>query len=51
MPDWLSAVAQGLFWVLAMTLTMRWLARGRQRGAPSLAAAACSITRVRSSSG
>lgn len=34
MPDWLSAVAQGLFWVLAMTLTMRWLARGRQRGAP-----------------
>jgi hypothetical protein len=37
MPDWLRALAQGLFWVVAMTLTMRWLARGRRRAAPDAA--------------
>jgi hypothetical protein len=37
MPDWLRAVAQGLFWVVAMTLTMRWLARSRHRAAPAAA--------------
>lgn len=35
MPDWLRVLAQALFWVAAMTLTMRWLARGRQRAAPA----------------
>jgi len=30
MPDWLRYLAQSLFWVVAMTFTMRWLARSRQ---------------------
>ena len=37
MPDWLRALAQGLFWVVSMTVVMRWLARGRQRAAPAAA--------------
>lgn len=28
---WLTALGQGVFWIVAMTLTMRWLARSRQR--------------------
>lgn len=38
MPDWLSALCQALFWILAMTLSMRWLARARQRALPATAA-------------
>ncbi|KFI08357.1 hypothetical protein [Massilia sp. BSC265] len=37
MPDWLRMLAQGLFWVVSMTLIMRWLARGRHRAAPAAA--------------
>lgn len=33
MSDWLRMLAQGLFWVVSMTLIMRWLARGRHRAA------------------
>jgi hypothetical protein len=36
MPDWLRAVAQGLFWVVAMTVVMRWLGRSRQTAAPAI---------------
>lgn len=36
MPDWLRMLAQGLLWVVAMTLSMRWLARGRHRAASSV---------------
>ncbi|BDT59832.1 hypothetical protein MasN3_33260 [Massilia varians] len=37
MPDWLRVLAQTLFWVAAMTLTMRWLARARHRAAAAAA--------------
>ncbi|RZA31830.1 MAG: hypothetical protein EOP92_29190 [Lysobacteraceae bacterium] len=35
MPEWLAPVAQALFWVVTMTLLMRWLGRSRQRGHPT----------------
>lgn len=35
MPDWLRTLAQALFWVVAMTLTMRWLARTGHSAAPA----------------
>ncbi len=37
MPDWLRTVAQGLFWVAAMTVLMRWLGRSRHKAAPAIA--------------
>lgn len=35
MPEWLAPVAQSLFWVVSMTLVMRWLGRSRQRPRPA----------------
>ena len=35
MSTWLSALAQALFWIAAMTVTMRWLARTRQQARPA----------------
>ena len=32
---WIRALAQGVFWIVAMTLTMRWLARSRHRPRPA----------------
>jgi predicted permease len=34
MPDWMVSLAQGLFWVVTMTLLMRWLGRSRHRSRP-----------------
>ncbi len=34
-PGWLSALAQALFWIAGMTLTMRWLARSRLQARPA----------------
>jgi len=35
MPQWLMNLAQAVFWVAAMTVTMRWLARTRRRALPA----------------
>lgn len=35
MPGWLSGLAQGLAWIVSMTLLMRWLARSRHRPRPA----------------
>lgn len=32
---WLRPLAQGIFWIVAMTLVMRWLAHGRRRPRPA----------------
>jgi len=35
MPQWLMNLAQALFWIAAMTVTMRWLARTRRQARPA----------------